>query len=157
MARRSSTLRNGPPFCLNEMIAPAIAGPTPGNCSSSADVAEFRSRATLGGFFLPPAETPLKTIRKMRQSEIENDLRLTVLAVEHVARAGTRQDKRSRPIPSGRCRPGLVRCAWLPQPKAGNRSEIEQKRTSTALAFVVHGLATDRLALQTFPRLSPRP
>ena len=76
MASKSSTLLNGPYDFRICKIFSAVAGPIPGTCSNSSDVAVLMLTGFDGGFFFPPrsAGEQIKVReRKRKQNRDEKD------------------------------------------------------------------------------------
>jgi len=75
IASKSSTLLNAPYDFRICRIFSAVAGPIPGTCCSSSEVAVLRSTGLAGGFFFPAsadAEKIKPRKRKMERSRIGN-------------------------------------------------------------------------------------
>lgn len=72
IASKSSTLLNAPYDFLICNILSAVAGPMPGTCCNSSDVAVLRFTGFAGGFFLANAPVPNRRHR-MRGMRIAND------------------------------------------------------------------------------------
>ncbi len=71
IASRSSTLLNGPYVFRICKILPAVAGPIPGTCCNSSDVAVLRFTGRAGGFFFAGRTATEDTRqRKKKKSEI---------------------------------------------------------------------------------------
>jgi hypothetical protein len=71
MASRSSTLLNAPYDLRICKIFSAVAGPMPGTCCNSSDVATLMFTGFAGGFFFPPG-TASEQIRLSRSRGREN-------------------------------------------------------------------------------------
>ncbi len=73
IASKSSTLLNAPYDLRICKIFPAVAGPIPGTCCNSSDVAVLMFTGFAGGFFFPPrtAGEQIK-LRKRRKRENRN-------------------------------------------------------------------------------------
>ena len=72
MARKSSTLLNGPYALRIFRIFSAVTGPIPGTNCSSSDVAVFRLIGAAGGFFFAASREGIEKIAKRtRRNRIE--------------------------------------------------------------------------------------
>ena len=82
IANKSSTLLNAPYDLRICKILSAVAGPIPGTCCSSSDVAVLRSTGLTGGFFFPASTDAAKikpTKRKEKRSRIGNSRAMTAI------------------------------------------------------------------------------
>jgi hypothetical protein len=71
MASKSSTLLNAPYDLRIWRIFSAVAGPIPGTCCSSSDVAALMFTGFNGGFFFPP-RTVGEQIKQRKRNKREN-------------------------------------------------------------------------------------
>jgi hypothetical protein len=69
IASKSSTLLNAPYDLRICKIFSAVAGPIPGTCCSSSDVAVFRFTGLAGGFFFPASTDAEKIKQRKRKQE----------------------------------------------------------------------------------------
>jgi hypothetical protein len=73
MASKSSTLLNAPYDLRICRIFSAVAGPIPGTCCNSSDVAVLMFTGFAGGFFFPPRDTGEQIkLRKRKRRENRN-------------------------------------------------------------------------------------
>ena len=74
MASKSSTLLNAPYDLRICKIFSAVAGPIPGTCCNSSDVAVLMFTGLGGGFFFPPGTAGVQSkLRKRKRSENRNE------------------------------------------------------------------------------------
>src|SRR5712691_309888 len=81
IASKSSTLLNGPYVLRICKILPAVAGPIPGTCCNSSDVAVLRFTGRAGGFFFAgrtATEDTRQREKKKTEIRIGSDRRIVV-------------------------------------------------------------------------------